>query len=134
MLSTKGRGFTLIEVVVTAAFIGVVVLALNDLFVSLRQINREANNYTIATEAAQQLIEQYRNTPYSSIVVGTTDVTSSALGPYPSLLTPRSATVTVTLTNASGLKTVDVGVSYKDRTGTKNVQMETVVSYKGVNR
>ncbi len=127
-------GFTLIELVVTIAFMGVVIVSLTDLFVGLRQTNRAANNYTIATQVAQQLMEQYRNTPYSSITVGTSDVTSTALAPYPSLLTPRSAVVTVTQIDSNGLKQVDVAISYKDRTGTKNVQLSTLVSYKGVNR
>jgi Tfp pilus assembly protein PilV len=127
------RGFTLIEIVVTAVFIGIVVIAIDQLFISLKQVNRESNNYTIATEVAQQLVEKYRNLPYSAISTGTTDVTSSALGPYPSLLTPRSATVTVTQVDPNGLKQLDVAVSYRDRTGTKNVQFQTVISNKGIN-
>jgi Tfp pilus assembly protein PilV len=128
------RGFSLIELVVTAAFMGIIVVAVVGLFIGLRQINRTANNYTIATQVAQQLVEQYRNTPYASIAVGTTNVTSSALSPYPSLLSPRSATVTVTQVNASGIKQVDVAISYKDRVGTKNVQFSTQVANKGLNR
>ncbi len=134
MKASADRGFTLIELVVTIAFMGVVIVSLSGLFISLRQTNRAANNYTIATQVAQQLIEQYRNTPYSSIAVGATDVTSSALGPYPSLLTPRSATVTTTQVDADGLKQIDVAISYKDRTGTRTVALTTLVSYKGVNR
>ena len=127
------RGFTLIEVVVTAVFCGIVVLAIDQMFVSLRQVNREADQYTTATEVAQQLLEQYRNLPYSAINTGTTDVTSSALSPYPSLKSPRSATVTVTQIDPNGLKQLDVALSYTDRTGTKNVQFETVISNKGIN-
>jgi type II secretory pathway pseudopilin PulG len=124
----------MIELVVTMAFMGIVIVAVSELFTGVRQTNRAANNYTVAVQVAQQLIEKFRNTPYSSITVGTTDVTSSALSPYPNLLSPRSATTTVTLVDASGLKQVDVAVSYKDRTGTKDVRLSTVISYKGVNR
>jgi type II secretory pathway pseudopilin PulG len=130
------RGFTIMELVVAMAFIGIVIVSLVELFTALRQINRTANNYTIATQVAQQLVETYRNTPYGNISDGTTDVTASALGPYPSLLTPRSATVViadVTGTN-SQVRQVDVSISYKDRTGTKNVQMSTQIGQKGLNR
>lgn len=141
MVRQSEHGFTLIELVVAAAFLGIVVVALSDLFIGLRQINRTANNYTIAVEVAQQLMETYRNTPYGNISTGTTDVTSTALTAYPSLLAPRSATETVsyiTSTGASsasdvGLKRVDVAVSYTDRTGTKNVQFETWIANKGLN-
>src|SRR5690348_13893192 len=104
MLKRSEHGFTLIELVVAAAFMGIVIVALNELFIAVRQVNREANNYTIATEVAQQLVEQYRNSPYSSINTGTVDDTASALGAYPSLLTPRSATATITQVDPNGLK------------------------------
>jgi prepilin-type N-terminal cleavage/methylation domain-containing protein len=134
MMRIRQQGFTLIELVVAAAFMGIVVVAIAELFIGLRQINQTANNYTIASQVAQQLVETYRNTPYGNITVGTANVTTSALGPYPSLLSPRSATVTVTQVNANGIKQVDVAISYKDRTGTKNVQYSTQISNKGLNR
>jgi type II secretory pathway pseudopilin PulG len=134
MSDHKNRGFTIIELVVTIAFMGIVIVSLMELFTALRQTNRAANNYTIATQVAQQIVEQYRNTPYASINTGTSDVTSSALSPYPSLLTPRSATVTVAEVDPNGLKQIDVSISYKERTGVKTVQLSTYVSYKGINK
>jgi hypothetical protein len=112
------------------------------LFVGIRQINRAANNYTIAVQAAQQVMEKYRNTAYGDITIGTTDVTTAALGPYPSLLSPRSATTTVayvTNTGAAasidvGYKKVDIAISYKERTGTRQVQFTTVIGTRGLNR
>jgi type II secretory pathway pseudopilin PulG len=133
MTKRGSAGFTIIELVVTMAFMGIVIVSLNELYTGLRQTNRTANNYTIALQVAQQLVEKYRNTPYNNIAVGTTDA-SSSLAPYPSLLTPRSATTTVAVVDATGLKQVDVAVSYKDRTGIKNVQLRTLISYKGINR
>ena len=115
------------------AFLGIVVVAVSELYTTLRQANRAANNYTVAVQAAQQLVEKYRNTGYNDIAAGTTDVTTSALSPHPNLLAPRSATTTVTEVDA-GLKKVDVSVSYKERTGIKTVQFSTLVSYKGINR
>gem|GEM_PF-1681361 len=134
MSKRSSNGFTIIELVVTMAFMGIVIVAISELYTGVRQANRTANNYTIAVQVAQQLVEKYRNTPYSNIAVGTTDVTSSALTPYPSLLSPRSATTTVTVIDAAGLKQLDVAVSYKDRAGTKDVRLSTLISYKGVNR
>jgi type II secretory pathway pseudopilin PulG len=136
------RGFTIMELVVAIAFIGIVLVSLTELFIGIRQINRAANNYTIAVQAAQQLMEKYRNTAYGDIAIGTTDVTTSALGPYPSLLSPRSATTTVAyVTNTGGTATIDVGykkvnvaISYKDRTGTRNVQFTTIIGTRGLNR
>jgi type II secretory pathway pseudopilin PulG len=136
------RGFTIMELIVTMAFVGVVIVSLTELFSGLRQINRTANNYMIAVEVAQQYMETFRNTPYSSIATGTTDVTTAALSSYPSLLSPRSATTIVSYVDTSGatraydtgIKKAEMDISYKDRTGTKQVQFVTQVSEQGLNR
>jgi prepilin-type N-terminal cleavage/methylation domain-containing protein len=142
MLKSDQRGFTIMELVVAMAFMGIVIVSLTELFSGIRQINRAANNYTVAVQVAHQYIEKFRNTAYGSITTGTTDVTAAALSAYPNLLTPRSATTTVgwvdssgvTQTFETGIKKVDVAISYKDRTGTKQVQFETIIANKGLNR
>jgi type II secretory pathway pseudopilin PulG len=141
------RGFTIMELLVAIAFLGVVIVSLMNLFTGIRQINRAANNYTIAVQVAQQLLEKYRNTAYGSITIPsgntvTTDMTTASLGAYPSLLAPRSDTTTVTYVNSSnttvaadiGFKRVDVGVSYTDRTGVRQVQFSTIIANRGLNR
>jgi prepilin-type N-terminal cleavage/methylation domain-containing protein len=135
------RGFTLIELVVAVAFMGIIIVAVSDLFIGLRQINTTANNYQTAVEAAQQQMETYRNTPYSNIAKGTTDITTAALGSYTNLRSPRSATTTVSYINTDGtpsasdlgLKNVEVAISYTDRTGVKNVRFSTWIANKGIN-
>jgi type II secretory pathway pseudopilin PulG len=134
MIKRAGSGFTLIELVVTTAFLGIVVVAISSLFIGLRQINKTADSFTTASQVAQQIMEKYRNTPYSSITVGTTDVTATELAGYPTLLTPRSATVTVTEVDVTGLKQLEVAITYKDRTGIKHVELSTLISYKGINK
>lgn len=133
MRHDKERGFTIIEFIVASMFIGIVILALYSLFLGIKQIDRTTNNYTTATSVAQQLIEEYRDIPYNSIAIGTVNDTSTALGPYPNLLSPRSATATVTSVNASGIKQVDVTVSWKDRTGSKTVHLTSQISDIGLN-
>jgi hypothetical protein len=135
------RGFTLMELVVTAAFMGIVIVAISNLFIGLRQVNRTANGYTIAVEAAQKEMETLRNTPYSNIPVGTTNITTTLLSAFPQLLSPRSASTTVSYIDTSGNasatdageKRVNVTITYTDRTGLKNVQFETWVGNKGLN-
>jgi prepilin-type N-terminal cleavage/methylation domain-containing protein len=142
MYLRDSRGFTIMELLVAMAFMGIVLVSLTELFIGLRQINRAANNYTIAVEVGQKYMETYRNTPYANITVGTTDVTSAALSAYPSLLTPRSATTIVGYVDTSGnaqasdtgIKKVEMDISYKDRTGTRQVQFVTQVAEFGLNR
>lgn len=127
------RGFTLIELIITATVLAIIVVAVGGMLDSIGAINRSANQLTIATGIAQQQLERYRNIPYNDINVGTVDL-SSALAPYPSLHSPRSATATVTQVDPNGLKEVEIDISYTGSGGTKNVQVATEISYKGINK
>lgn len=99
---------------------------------SIKAINFAANNLTIATEAAQQQLELYRNTPYNQIAVGTQNI-SSSLNAYPSLKNPRTATATVTQVDPNGIKQIDIAISYTGAGGAKRVQVSTQVANKGLN-
>lgn len=133
MSAKAEHGFSLIELIVALAVLGIVVLSLFELFAQIRQINRSANNFTTATQLAQQSIELYRNTPYANINLGTKDLAAS-LTPYPALKSPRTATATVSQIDINGLKQVDVQITYQDRSGPKQIQLSTIVALKGINR
>lgn len=133
MSAKAEHGFSLIELIVALAVLGIVVLSLFELFAQIRQINRSANNFTTATQLAQQSIELYRNTPYANINLGTQDLAAS-LTPYPALKSPRTATATVSQIDINGLKQVDVQITYQDRSGPKQIQLSTIVALKGINR
>lgn len=133
MIARGERGFSLIELIVAMAFMGVVILSLFELFAQIRQANRQANNYTIATQVGQQIIELYRNTSYVNIPVGTRDY-ATTLAPYANLKNPRSATAVATEVDAAGLKQIDVTVSYNERSGIRRIQFTTLVASKGINR
>jgi prepilin-type N-terminal cleavage/methylation domain-containing protein len=126
-------GFTLLELIITASVAAIIVIVVIEGFISVEQINRNARNLTIATQLAQQQMEQVRNTPYNNIATGTSDI-SSILSPYPSLENPRTATQTVTVLDASGLKQVDIAISYTIYRRTKHVQVSTQVASVGINK
>ncbi len=126
-------GFTLIELVMTAVLMSITFLAIYSLFDTLRIVNRRADNLTVATEVAQQQLELYRNKPYSTLAVGTTDIASS-LAPYPSLGPDRKGNVTVASVDGRGLKRVDINLDYSDRGIVKKVRLTTLVAQNGLNR
>jgi len=125
-------GFTLIEFIVAATLLATIVVAVATTLDSIKAINFSANNLTIGTEAAQQQLELYRNTPYNQIALGTQDI-SSSLSAYPSLKSPRSATATVTQVDPDGIKQVDIAITYTGQGGTKRIQVSTQVANKGLN-
>jgi type II secretory pathway pseudopilin PulG len=123
----------MIELIVTTAVVGIVTVALYGFFITVREVNDNANNAVIANQLAEQQMEIYRNTTYNNLTTGTQSV-SSILTPYPTLRSPRSATVTITELQTSGYKQVDVVISYTGRGGTKTVRLTTLVAVQGINK
>ena len=133
MKARKETGFTLVEVAISIAVMATVFLAIAGLFNTLHQVNARANTLTVTTQLAQQLLETYRNTAYTAIPLGTTDV-SSILTPYANIGSPKSATVTVTQADPTGLKSVDIIINYTDHKNPKVVEVTTLIAINGVNK
>jgi prepilin-type N-terminal cleavage/methylation domain-containing protein len=125
-------GFSLLELVVSAAVMGVIIVAIYGFFGSVREINRYANNLVIANQALQQQVEIYRNTPYAGIAVGTQNL-NSALTAYPSLKNGTMSAV-VTEPQVTGYKQIAFTLSYLDKGGTKTVKASTIIANRGINR
>ena len=133
MKSRAEEGFTLIETIVAIAVMAMVFLAISGVFNTLHQVNARANTLTIVTQLAQQQLENIRNTPYTSITVGTTDI-SSILTPYANIGGPKSASIATTLVDPNGLKSVDITINYTDHKYAKIVKLTTLVALNGVNK
>lgn len=128
---SRQAGFTIVELLVTALFVGIAFLAIGNLMVNTINLNRRAGNLIEANLIAQQKIENYRQTSYGDIPVGSPAVTFTGElpGRFPA---PRSATINVTEVEA-GLKKVDVFITYTDG-GTRNVEQSTYITEAGISR
>jgi prepilin-type N-terminal cleavage/methylation domain-containing protein len=128
----KNKGFTLLELVVTIGVISVGILSVVTVFANTTTINRQARNLALATEAAQQKLEAYRNLTYASIP-GNEDFTSS----LPSaLLPPRSAIANFyDLSPAvDGLRRLDISITYTEKGVLRKAHISTLISRQGINR
>lgn len=131
-MSRNESGFTLIELVVTTAFMGIVIVALMGMYAQVGFLGRDASNLTIATKVAEQEMEVYRNTPFSALILGSHDF-SAKLSPYSALGSPRTAIVAVSQVNPAGLDQIDITVTYTDHGRVQTIGMSTQMSYKGIN-
>ncbi len=125
-------GFTLIELIVTAAIVASISVSVTEIFIAAGSTNAQARNLAIATQLAQQKLESDRNAGYSAIPA--TDDFTSTLPSY--FGSPKSAAANFSdLSPADpGLKLLQVSISYNDRGKTKNVQASTLVAQKGIDR
>lgn len=116
------RGFSLLEMLVAITILAVGLLGIAGLQGTTIRRNVSAMRNTEATALIEDKIEEYRNTPYANITVGTeTDPNLGSSGIY-----TRTSTVQE---NAplNDTKTITVQVSWSDPT-TRQFSFQTIVS------
>ena len=128
MSNKRSGGFTIVELLIAMALMGILVPSISIGLTNLTVINNRARSLVLANMIAQNKIETLRSIGYNSIALGTTTFTSE----LPSTLGgTKSADYTVT-SPQTGLKQVDVNISFNDYTSTRSVTFRTYVSELGV--
>lgn len=129
LLPNAQSGFGLVEVIMAISLLAVTSLALTGMFRSILYIQSAALYQKSATLAAQRQIESLRNSNYNDLAAGSTINFSSDL---PSNL-PNPKTGSAAITEpVSGLKRVDVTVTYSHGTSTKTVKVSSMIGIIGI--
>jgi prepilin-type N-terminal cleavage/methylation domain-containing protein len=122
------QGFTIIELLVTIAVVGIMVPTLAGFVNTLNRFNDRARDLTLVNSLAENKIEGLRSIGYSGISNGTTSFVSEL---PTSLGSPRTATYTVTTPN-TGIKQVDLTITFNDHGSTQSVKYRTYIGELGV--
>lgn len=120
-------GFTIVEMLVALALFAILIPALALGVSTLTQLNNRARDLTLISIIAENKIESLRSIGYNSIAAGTTSFSSELPA---ELASPKSASYTVT--QGTGIKTIDVTISYADYKKTKTINYKSIVSETGV--
>ena len=122
-------GFTLVELLITLMLVGVVAGGLTSLFMTIQRIQVQTAYLESATRAASREIESLRNNNYNTLTPGVDiDFTSS----LPANL-PKNRTGIVKVSEpVSGLRRVDVTVSYSDGSGSHHVSLSSLIGVIGI--
>lgn len=126
------RGFTLVELVVTATLVAVASMAIIGIFITIGTLNRQSRNLAVATAIAEQKVETYRDAGYAAIPVGNPGEDFSSMLPT-NFGNPKSAVANVTVVSP-GLKRVDILINYTEGGTPKKVQTTTLMAERGINR
>ena len=121
------KGFTVVEMLITLALFAILIPTLTLGVSTLTQLNNRARDLTLISIIAENKIESLRSIGYNSIVVGTTTFTSELPA---ELASPKTATYVVA--QGTGIKTIDVTISYSDYKKVKTVTYKSIVSETGV--
>lgn len=121
-------GFTIIELLVSIVVFAILVPATASFLSLLNDMNDRARDTAIINALAENKVESLRSAKYTSLTNGTTDFT----GELPQTITaPRSATYQITTPN-TGLKQVDLNITYNDHGRQKTLSYKTYVGELGV--
>jgi prepilin-type N-terminal cleavage/methylation domain-containing protein len=127
-MNKQPAGFTIVELLVTIAIVGITTASLSSIFISIRNIQQQTAYVDAATRAAQREIETLRNDNYASLTPGQTiDFTSQ----LPSSLLHASGTVQVSQP-AADLRRVDVTVSYASSGAQRSITLSSLIGVIGI--
>lgn len=122
-------GFTLVELAITVAVMGIFISGVVSLFVNIQNAQTHTRYLESATYAAQTEIESLRTINYNNLSEGQTiDFTNQ----LPDTL-PSGSTGTVVVSEPIvGLKRVDVTVTYSYKGQTRNVSLSSLIGVLGI--
>ena len=124
----RQNGFTIVELIITIVIMGFIIPAVAIGLTILAVINNRSRDLVLANMVAQNKVEILRGAGYNSINTGTITFTSELPN---SLGSPKSASYTVT-TPQTGVKQIDVNISYTEYKNTRNVAYRTYIGELGV--
>lgn len=125
----KQNGFTLVELIVAVAVVGLMVVGVTTLFITIQTTQRKTQLLETATRAGEKKIEELRNINYNNLTAGSTITFTNEL---PSELpSPKTGTVAVSEPTPS-VKRVDVTITYDEGSNTKTVKQSSLIGVIGV--
>lgn len=123
-LLSDDSGISFIDLMLSLVVLTIGVLALMDLQVIATRSNTSSQGTVAAISLAEEKMETIKNTPFTSIV-------SQPSTTWKDPATGTIYTTTTTVTNnqpISGVKKVDVTVTWSDKAGAHKIPMATVIA------
>ena len=126
---SRQAGFTLVELLISIAVIGIVGVGIAALFYTVQYTQRRALYHDTATRAVQREIEVLRNSSYNSLPNGQDIIFTNDL---PDIL-PGNKSGRVRVSEPTpGIKRVDVVVIYYDKGQKQEVNMSSLIGVIGI--
>jgi prepilin-type N-terminal cleavage/methylation domain-containing protein len=122
------KGFTVVELLVTVVVAGVIIPAVAMALTNLSVVNKLARDQALANLLVQNKVETLRSAGFNSLNNGTTSFSTELPNTFGS---PKSASYSIS-TPQTGLKQIDVSISFTEYNSTKNSAYRTYVSELGV--
>jgi prepilin-type N-terminal cleavage/methylation domain-containing protein len=127
-IKSRQQGFTIVELVTTIIVAGILIPAIAIALTNLSVVNKVARDKALANMIVQNKVETLRSSGYNSLSNGTISFVTD----LPNTIgTPKSASYTIT-SPITGVKQIDVSVSFTEYHVTKSLSYRTYISELGV--
>jgi prepilin-type N-terminal cleavage/methylation domain-containing protein len=127
-IKSRQQGFTIVELVTTIIVAGILIPAIAIALTNLSVVNKVARDKALANMIVQNKVETLRSSGYNSLSNGTISFVTD----LPNTIgTPKSASYTIT-SPVTGVKQIDVSVSFTEYHVTKSLSYRTYISELGV--
>lgn len=126
--SNSQSGFTIAELIIAIAVGAIFATILSLILIDQARLSQQGRDITLANSYAETRIETLRSAGYLNLTNGSTDITSD----LPSeLKPPRSGILTIS-DYATGIKQIDLSITYNDQGTQRTSNYKTLVGELGV--
>lgn len=129
IMKISSDGFTLVELLVTIVVIGLTIPGINNIFISIQDMQRQSANADSATRAAVREIELLRNDNYGALTPGQVINFTDQL---PASLHGAKSGQVVVSQPATDLRRVDVTVTYTVNGAPRTVVLSSLIGVIGL--
>lgn len=124
----NSSGLTIVELLVTIAVAGIIISSLSEVVTGYLHLSQRGRYLNLANSYAEGEVESLRNQGYNSLSLGTTSLTSQLPSQLPS---KSSASMTIS-SPYTGIKQVDLSVTYNDQGQAHTYNYTTYIGELGV--
>lgn len=122
------KGFTIVELAVAIVVGAIIVGSAATIVVSHIHLSQRGRDLVVLNSYVENKIESVRSAGFSTLSNGSTSLSSEL---PPELSPPRSGTVTIS-DQSTGIKRVDISITYNDRGQSRTYSYVTYVGELGV--
>jgi prepilin-type N-terminal cleavage/methylation domain-containing protein len=128
MYKLNQRGLTVVELIITMVVGSFLAGATSLIVINQAHISQRGRDLVLSNSFAETKIEQLRSAGYLNLTNGTTDITSE----LPAELKPPKSALLQISDYDTGIKQVDLNISYSEKGQTRTYDYKTFVGELGV--
>lgn len=111
MKHSKSEGFSIVELILSITIGALFITSLTQIVNNYVSLGQKSRNVILTNSYVEGKVEALRNAGYKGITIGTSDIAAELPAQLP---TPRSGSMIIS-SPSSGLKQVDISVTYNDK-------------------